>query len=67
MTTMRQVASPASSRRSASSSAGRSTKPPSDADSPEPTDSPAINGASSTAGRPTWRELAHNQSDSASR
>ena len=57
------VASPRSSRRSASPSAGRSTNPPSDADSPESTDSPAINGASSTAGRPTWRELAHNQSE----
>ena len=56
------VASPKSSRRSGSPSTGRPTSPPSDADSPESTDSPAIEGASSTAGRPTWRELAHNQS-----
>ena len=43
--------------------ADRSTNPPGDADSAQSTDSPAINGASSTAGRPTWRELAHNQSE----
>ena len=57
------VASPKSSRRSASPSTGRRTSPPSDTDSSESTDSPGIKGASNTAGRPTWRELAHNQSE----
>jgi thiol-disulfide isomerase/thioredoxin len=57
------VASPRSSRRSASPSARRSTNASSDDDSPESNDSPAIKGASTTAGRPTWRELAHNQSE----
>ena len=40
----RPVRSPKSSGRSASPGAGRSTRPPSDADSPEPADSPAIKG-----------------------
>jgi thiol-disulfide isomerase/thioredoxin len=57
------VARPRSSRRSASPSAGRSNSAPSDADAPEPSDAPAIDGASNTAPRPTWRELAHNQSE----
>jgi thiol-disulfide isomerase/thioredoxin len=57
------VAPPRSSRRAARPSAGRPTNPPSDADSPESTDSPAIEGTSSTAVRPTWRELAHNPSE----
>ncbi len=51
------VTPPKSSRRTASPSAGRGSNSPGEADSPEATDSPAINGVSSTAGRPTWREL----------
>jgi thiol-disulfide isomerase/thioredoxin len=57
------VASPTRSRRSGAASAGGSTNPPSDADSPEATEPPPIKGASRTAARPTWRELAHNQSE----
>jgi thiol-disulfide isomerase/thioredoxin len=57
------VASPRNARRSSSPSTGGSTIPPSEADSPESNDSAAIEGASGTAVRPTWRELAHNPSE----
>ena len=59
------VQSPRGSRRSQAPTAGRSTNPSDDTDSslssgPEPA---TIDGASNSGGRPTWAELARNQSE----
>jgi len=52
-----------SARRSAPPSTRSAPKPPPDADAPDATNSPGVNGASAAPRRPTWRELSRSQPD----